>query len=87
MNEKNNNVKVFNFMLGVNETGFLVQRESCECKCGLNESISNSKQKWNPYECQCDCEELDDRGSYEDYYMGNPSAGDCECNKACKIDE
>ena len=38
-------VKVFNLMSGVNETKFLVQQESCECKCGLN-SVCNSKQKW-----------------------------------------
>ena len=37
------NVKVFNLMLGVKETRFSVQRESC----GLNESACKSKQKWN----------------------------------------
>ena len=26
---------------------FIIQNESCECKCGLNESVCNSKQKWN----------------------------------------
>ena len=26
---------------------FLVQHESCECKCRFSESICNSKQKWN----------------------------------------
>ena len=31
-------------MSKVNETIFLVQYESCECKCGFNESICNSKQ-------------------------------------------
>ena len=30
-------------MLGVNETTFLVQQESFDCKCGLNESVCNSK--------------------------------------------
>ena len=48
---KNINVKVFNLILGANETKFLVQHESCECKCGLNESVCNSKQKWNHNEC------------------------------------
>ena len=37
------NVKVFALMLGVNETKFLVQHASCECKCGWNESVSQSK--------------------------------------------
>ena len=33
---------IFNLMSGVNETRFLVEHESCECKCGLNESVCNS---------------------------------------------
>ena len=37
---KNINVKVFNLMLWVNETRFLIQHESYECKCGLNEGKS-----------------------------------------------
>ena len=32
-NVNNMNVKVFNLMSKVNETRFLVQRESCDCKC------------------------------------------------------
>ena len=45
--------KVFNLMLRVNDTIFLVHHESCKYKCGLkvyvrmNESVCNSKQKWN----------------------------------------
>ena len=57
---RNMNVKVFNLMSGVNETRFLAQHESCECKSGLNESICYSKQKWNRHERRCECKELDD---------------------------
>ena len=32
-------------MSWVNETRFLAQHELRECKCGLNESVCNSKQK------------------------------------------
>ena len=42
---KNNNVKVFDLMSEVNEREFLLQRESCECTCRLNENGWNSKQK------------------------------------------
>ena len=42
---KNMNVKVFNLISDENETGFLVQHELCECKCGLNKSVCNAKQK------------------------------------------
>ena len=39
------NVKVFNLMSRVNETGFLVQHKPSECKCRLNASVY-AKQKW-----------------------------------------
>ena len=60
------NLEAFNLMLGVNETRFIVQHESCECKCGLNESVSNSKQKCNHNECRWECKELDDSSSCKD---------------------
>ena len=47
-------LKVFNLILGVNETIFLVQHKSYECKYGLNESVCNSKQIWNHDERQCE---------------------------------
>ena len=49
------NLKVFNLTSKANKTRFLVQHESCECKCRLKESLCNSKQEWNHYECRCDC--------------------------------
>ena len=81
------NSKVLDLISGVNETKFLVRYELCECKCGLNESVCNSKQKWNHNECQCKCNELDDWSSFKDDYMWNPGTRNCECNKECKIDE
>ena len=53
-------MNVFNLVSGVNETRFIVRHESCECKYGLNETVCNSKQKWNCDECQCKFKELDD---------------------------
>ena len=83
---KNMNVKVFNLMSRVNETRFLVQHESCVCKC-INESICSLKQKWNHDECCCEYKELADWSSCKNDCMWNPSKSDCECNKACKTDE
>ena len=51
------NLRVFNLMSGINGTRFEVQHESCECKCGLNESICNSNQNWDPGESWCECKE------------------------------
>ena len=42
---KNMNVKIFKTMPRVNKTRFLTEYEPCECKCGLNKSVCNSKQK------------------------------------------
>ena len=48
---KNMNVKVFHLISGINQARFIVQHELCECKCGLNESVCDSKQKWNQDKC------------------------------------
>ena len=82
---KNMNVKVFNLMSVVNESRFLVQNESCQCKCGINESLCNSKQKWNHNECRCECKELDDSVSCKNDYMCNHRMCDCKCNKHVKL--
>ena len=84
---KNMHVKVFNVMSEVNETRFLVQHESCECECRLNESVCNSKQKWNHDKCRFECKKINDWGSCKNDFMLNPSTRDFACNKACKIIE
>ena len=84
---KNMNAKIFNLMSGIIEIIFIVQHELPDCKCGLNKSVCNSKQKWNPDECWCECKKLDDWTSCEKGYMWNPGTCDYECNKACKIYE
>ena len=58
-----------------------------EYKCGLNETVSNSKPKWNPDECWCECKESNDWGSSKNNYIWNLSMCNCECYKTCKIDE
>ena len=71
-------------MLGINETRFLVQYESCKCKYGLDESVCNSNSKWNNDDCWCvlECKELDDWISCKGDYKWNPCTCDCELNKA-----
>ena len=74
-------------MSEVNETRFLIQHELCECKCGLNDGVYNSTQKYNHDGCWCECKELVVLSSCKDDYMWNPRTCDWECNKAFKIDE
>ena len=60
---------------------FIVLHELCECKCVLNESVCNSKQKKNHDEYWCGWKELDDWLFCKNDYTWNPSTCDCECNK------
>ena len=36
---------------------------------------------------QCECKGLDDYDSSKNVHIYNPRTCDCECNKACKVDE
>ena len=56
-------------MSGINETRFLDQNKSCECKCTLKKCVCNLKQKWNHDECRRGCKGLDDRNPCIDDYM------------------
>ena len=54
---KNVNIKVYNFLMRLNETRNVLWHESCKCVCRLNSLACNSKQIWNSDTCRCDCNE------------------------------
>ena len=68
------NMKVYNFLMRLNETRNVLWHESCKCVCRLNSSVCNSKQIWNSDTCKCDCNE-DFAGimTCNKGYMWNPS--------------
>ena len=43
---KNINVKVFNLMSRTNETRHIEWHKTCKCKCRLDASVFNNKQRW-----------------------------------------
>ena len=45
----------------------------CKCKCRLDASVCNSKQRWNNEKCWCECKELIDKGTCDKEYIWNPS--------------
>ena len=51
---KNLNVKVFNLMSRTNETRHIKWHETCKCKCRLDASVCNNKQRWNDEKCRCE---------------------------------
>ena len=82
---KNVNMKVYNFLMRLNETRNVLQHESCKCICRLNSSLCNSKQIWKSDSCRCDCNE-DFAGiiNCTKEYMWNPSTCECQCDMWCK---
>ena len=83
---KNVNIKVYNFLMRLNETRNVLWHESCICVCKLNSSVCNIKQIWNSDTCRCDCNE-DFAGiiNCTKEYTWNPSTWECQCDKWCKL--
>ena len=82
---KNVNMKVYNFLMRLNETRNVLWHESCKCVCRLNSSVCNSKQIWNSDTCRCDCNE-DFAGiiNCNKGCMWNPSTCEYQCDRWCK---
>ena len=55
---KNLNVKMFNLMSRTNERRQAEWHDTCKCKCRLDASICNNKQRWNDDKCRCECKEI-----------------------------
>ena len=84
---KNLTVKVFNLMLRTNETRHIKCHETFKCKCRLQASVCNIKQRWNGDKCRCECKELIDKGVSDKGSIWNPSNSERECNKSCDVGE
>ena len=83
---KNLNVKVFNLMSRTNETRHIEWYETCKCKCRLDASVCNNKQRRNDDKCTCDkCKQSFDKGIYDKGSIWNPSNCECACGKSCDI--
>ena len=61
--------------------------ETCKCKCRLDASVCNNKQRWNDDKCRCECKELIDKGVCDKGSIWNPSNCECECDKSCNVGE
>ena len=75
---KNINVKVLNLMSMSNQARHIEWHETCKCKCTLDASVCNNKQRWNEDKCRCGCkEESIDESRCDKGFMWNPS--NCNC--------
>ena len=62
---KNINVKVFNLIPWSNQAKHLEWHETCKCKCALDSSVCNNKQRWSKNKCRSECRELIDKGLWD----------------------
>ena len=76
------NVKVFNLISRTNETRYIEWHGTSKCKCRLDASVCNSKQRWNEDKCRCKCKELIDKVICDKGFNWNPSNCECECDKS-----
>ena len=58
-----------------------------KCKCRLDASVCNNKQRRNEDNCRCECKGLIDKGMCDEGFIWNPSSCECECDKSCDIGE
>ena len=79
---KNLNVKTFNLMSRTNETRHIKWHETCKCKCRLDATTCNNKQRWNDDKCRCECKELIDKCACDKGFIWYPSNCECECDKS-----
>ena len=49
---KNLNIKVFNLMSRTNETRHIELHETFKCKCRIDTSVCNNKERLNDYKCR-----------------------------------
>ena len=84
---KTSNVKVFNLMSRANETRHIEWHETCKCKCILDASVCNNKQRWNDDKSRCKCKKLIDKGVCDRGSIWNPINCECECDKSCDVGE
>ena len=84
---KNLNLKVFNLLSRTNVTRCIKFHETCKCKCRLDASVCNNKQRWNKNKCRCEYKELIDKGSCPKGFIWNPTNCECECDTSCDATE
>ena len=67
-------------MLRTNETRHIKWHKTCNCKCRLDASICNNKQRYKDNKCRCECKQLIDKGMCDKGFIWNPCNCDCDCD-------
>ena len=86
-NIKNTNVKVINLMSRTKRTRHIKRHKTRKCKCKLDASICNNKQRWSEDKYRYECKELIHKGMCDKGFIWNTGNCKCECDKSCDIGE
>ena len=70
---KNIDVKICDLLSRTNEKRHIKWHETCKCKCRLDATVCNNKQRWNKDKCRRECKELTDIGICNKRFIWNPS--------------
>ena len=68
-----------------NQTKHIEWHKTFKCKCRLNSSVCNNKQRCNEDKCRCEGRELIDKKRSDQGFIWNPSNCNCECDKSCDV--
>ena len=72
-------------MLRTNKTRHREWYGRCTCKCRLDASVCNNKQRQNYDKCRCKCKELIDKGVCDKGFVWNLSNCESESDKSCDV--
>ena len=74
-------------MSRTNETRHTEWHKTCKCKCRLDASVFNNKQRWNEDKCRWECKEFIYKEICNKGFIWNPSNCECECDKSSDVGE
>ena len=71
-------------MSRANEKRHIKWHKTCKCKCRLDTSVCNNKQRWRKDKCRRESinKDVSDKG-----FIWNPNNCECDCDKLCDVGE
>ena len=72
-------------MSRTNETRHIEWNETYKCKCRLDASVCNNKQRWNKDKCMFKYKNVIDKGRCDKGFIWNPNNCEYESDKSCDV--
>ena len=84
---KKMNLKIFNLISRTNETRYIKWHQTCKCKCRLDTSVCNNKQKLKEDKYRSQCKELIDKEICDKGFNWDLSSCEYERDKSWDVGE